>query len=144
MSMPELTKVEKVAGRLFRDTQQAALLASFETDPPTYTVLPWHKIYRHPCPARGDISTALELHEQYVQSGYYSVHVMDGELQAEEVDGSEVPGPTWGNTEFVMPGRFGFIYKQGQCRGCKAVARSKTGRLVDAIDRPPLEGRIAR
>lgn len=114
---PELTPEEKAAGVVFRDEQQARLLASFETDPPTFTVLPWHKNYRHECSARNDVSTALELHEMYVLSS------ASGDIPA---------------------GRFGFIYKEGICRGCKSTARSRAGRIVDAYDRPPLEGRVAR
>jgi len=113
----QLSPAEKQAGRAFLAEQQAKLVASFDTDPPTYKVLPWHRIYRHECPARSNVSTALELQERYVLSPAYG----------------EVPAA-----------RFGFIYKEGRCRGCKGTARSKTGRLVDAYQRPPLDGRVAR
>lgn len=121
MLQTPLTQTEKTAGLKFLETEQAKLLASFETDPPSYRPLPWHKIYRHECSSRNNISTAIELKEKYIFSP---------EL---EVDGEVIPAQ-----------RFGFIFKEGRCRGCGNVARSKTGRFVDAYTRPPLEGRIAR
>lgn len=116
-----LTPAEKVAGRKFRDEQKDILKQRFEDDPPTYEVFFFQKIYRHLCPARGNISTALELKEKYNFS------------EEMEVDEQKIPA-----------GRFGFMYKEGRCRGCGAVARSKLGMFQDAYERPPLENRIAR
>lgn len=108
-----LTPEEKQAGRLFRDTCQAELVAQVEAKPPTYIVPNWIAVYRHPCPARGNRSTALELHEVYRQSPEY---------------------PQYG----VPAGRFGFIARAGSCRACGHTAGSRAGRLVDARERPPL------
>lgn len=36
------------------------------------------------------------------------------------------------------------IYREGQCPKCHQTARSKRGRVVLVVDRPPLEGRVAR
>ena len=112
-----LSTEEKAAGRVFRDEMQAALLRSHTADPPDHTVPNFLSLYRHSCPARQGRSTALELKEVYVSSPSYP----------------DVPA-----------GRFGFIYKQGVCRGCGQTARSRAGRLVDAYERPPIHGRVAR
>lgn len=114
-----LTRQEKTAGRAFRDAAQAQLLASIEADPPDHLVPNFLAYYRHTCPAREGRSTALELREVYVASPSY---------------------PEQG----VAAGRFAFIYKQGSCRGCGQTARSRAGRLVDAWERPPIAGRVAR
>ncbi len=106
-----LSSVEKTVGRRFRTDCQSTLDALNEAAPPTYTVPFFIAVYRHPCPARDGKSTALELLEHYRHST--------------EDDG-------------VPAGRFGFIYRQGKCRACGAVARSAAGRVVDAHQRPPL------
>lgn len=114
-----LSAHEKAAGRLFRDQAQADLLVSFELDPPDHRVPNFLALYRHSCPARQGRSTALELKEVYVISPAYPEHD-------------------------VLAGRFGFIFKAGTCRGCGQTARSRAGRLVNAHERPPLHGRVAR
>jgi len=115
----KLTIPEKEVGRRFRDQAQADLLATFETAPPTYTVPNFIALYRHNCPARNGLSTALELKEMY---------------RASEAD------PEWG----VPAARFGFIWREGRCRSCGQTARSRAGRLVDAHQRPPISGRAIR
>lgn len=110
-----LTAQEKQAGRRFRDVEQALLDRRFETDPPTYTVNGLIAVYRHPCPARGGVSSMLELREIYLHSPPYT--------------DPEVPA-----------GRFGFIYREGSCRQCGHTALSRIGRIVDAGERPPLSG----
>ena len=54
-----LSVAEKQVGRVFRDAAQAALLAGFDADPPTYQVPNFLALYRHNCPARQGRSTAL-------------------------------------------------------------------------------------
>lgn len=114
--MSSLTPPEKAAGRSFRDRAEADLATTFQADPPDLVVPHFIALYRHSCPARKDISTALELKEMYLLSPAYPQH--------------NVPA-----------GRFGFLYRQGRCRLCGQTARSRTGRLVDAHERPPLHGR---
>lgn len=114
-----LTAQEKQVGRRFRDTQTAELADSFRTDPPDHTVPDVIGQFRHPCPARGGVSTALELRENYTFS------------PADRDTG-------------VPAGRFGFIFREGRCRHCGATARSRPGRLVDGWRRPPNTGRVAR
>lgn len=36
------------------------------------------------------------------------------------------------------------LYREGACPKCLATARSRRGRVVLVLDRPPLEGRVAR
>jgi len=115
--MATLSPAEKAAGRAFRDAAQADLLATFDTDPPAFTVPSFLALYRHHCPARAGRSTALPLHEIYLHSP------ADGDVPA---------------------GRFGFIYRAGRCRSCGQQARSRAGRLVDAQVRPPIHGRVLR
>lgn len=114
-----LTEQDKTAARLFRDQAQADLIATFEADPPTYTVPTFIALYRHLCASRGHKSVALELKEIYVVSPIYPEHG-------------------------VPAGRFAFLYRQGRCRGCGQTARSRKGRLVDGWKRPPIFGRGAR
>ena len=114
-----LSEAEKAAGREFRSRMREQLDALHVADPPTYLVPDVIALYRHKCPARGMRSTALELKEIYAASPIYPAH--------------DVPA-----------GRFGWIYREGRCRGCGQSARSGTGRLVDGWQRPPLSGRVAR
>jgi len=134
-----LTPNEKIAGRKFRDDAQAALTASFESAPPTYPAPNFLAHIRHECPGRNDISTALELKEKYQLSPAY--YVTDGTAIEVLDDAIQDPGG-----ELIPAGRFAFIYKEGKCKnkGCGHTARSKAGRFVDAHDRPPVEGRVAR
>lgn len=41
-------------------------------------------------------------------------------------------------------GRFAWIFKEGRCGSCHQTARSKTGKVADAHERAPMEGRVAR
>ncbi len=113
------TDPERDAGRRFRKAAQARLASSFDDDPPDFTVPDVIGQFRHPCPARGGVSTALELKENYT----YSPACVDLDVPA---------------------GRFGFIFREGRCRHCAATARSRPGRLVDGWTRPPTAGRVAR
>ena len=114
-----LTPNEKTVGRAFRDKVEAELEQSFVDNPPTYVVPSVLALYRHGCPKRKDRSTALELKEIYVKSPH--------------------------NSELDVPaGRFGFIYREGKCRLCGHTARSRRGRLVDGLARPPIHGRVVR
>lgn len=115
----ELTAQEKSVGRVFRDEAATLLLGLNETKPPTYDAPFFLGIYRHLCPARHRRSTALELREQYWLSPAYP-------------------------REQVPAGRFGYIFREGKCRGCGQTARSSVGRLVDGWERPPITGRVAR
>ena len=114
-----LTQAEKKVGRQFRNTQEARLLTLNNLKPPDYVVPSFLAIFRHLCPARNNRSTAMELKERYVTSPQY-------------------PG------ESIPEGRFGYLYREGQCSNCGRTARSGVGRLVDAQERPPLNGRGIR
>lgn len=139
-----LTQPEKVAGRKFRDEEQAKLLATFDVAPPTYVVPNFLSHYRHECPGRNDISTAIELKEQYVLSPEYEVWDEGGVEHVHEL-GDDTTVLIEGST-VIPPGRFGFIYKEGKCKSklCGHTARSKAGRLVDSWERPPMAGRVGR
>ena len=129
---------EKAAGRLFRDTEQALLDALNAAQPPTYVVPYVIALYRHRCPARESRSTSLELREVYHASEKIAVETDDGAHTAHWYaawwPGRAAQVDTW----LVQAGRFGFVYRDGRCRGCAQTARSATGRLVDGWDRPPI------
>jgi hypothetical protein len=110
-----LTASEKVAGRRFRAAASAELAVLNTEDPPTVDVPHFIGVYRHQCVARDHRSLPIELKERYVVSPIYPVQA-------------------------VPAGRFGFIYREGRCRACGQTARSNSGHLVDARERPPLTG----
>ncbi len=112
-----LTYMEKQVGRQFKADCEAMLNQRNDEAPPTYEVPFFLGIYRHLCSGRNNRSTGLELKEQYWVS-------------------EEHPG--------VPTGRFGFIFREGRCRACGQTARSRVGRLVDGLQRPPITGRVAR
>lgn len=114
-----LSDREKAAGRIFRSAEEVALVQLNELQPPTYDAPFFIALFRHICTAKGSKSVAMELKEQYVVSPIYPA-------------------------ENVPAGRFGYIYREGRCRACGQTARSRTGRLVDGWERPPITGRVAR
>lgn len=114
-----LTAVEKVAGRAFRDDVAGILSRLNATNPPHYVVPSYLAAYRHLCPKRRNLSTAIELKECYILSPIFSA-------------------------EGISEGRFGYIYREGRCLNCGRLARSASGRLVDGQERPPLTGRGMR
>lgn len=114
-----LTAVEKVAGRLFRDTCDQGLEDLNAVDPPDDPVPFYLGHYRHLCPARKNKSKAIELKERYIVSPIYP-------------------------DEGVQAGRFAYIYREGKCLNCGRTARSEKGWLADGRLRPPLTGRVAR
>lgn len=138
--MPLLTDLEKQGGRWFREWSQMQLELSHESSPPTFAPPPWLRYFRHNCEKRGGRSTALDLKEIYEWSPrmwvcYCSVvGPIADDFPHRDCDGGK---------ELSVAGRFGFIYKEGRC-SCGATARSKAGRLVDAYERPPVTGRVAR
>jgi hypothetical protein len=140
------TKVEKAAGRVFRDQCRDYLSYLSAEDPVDYTVPAFVGHYRHACPARELRSTALECKEWYIPSAAMVVYPLsDGRLGVTNL--SDVPDDqplSAFDGEGVPAGRFGFIFRVGKCRGCGATARSRTGRLIDGWDRPPIHGRVAR
>jgi hypothetical protein len=140
----ELTRPEKLAGRKFRDDQTQKLLVLFDTDPPTYNAPSFLAHWRHECPGRNMISTAIELKEVYVHSPRYEVYsTTDGEVVREL--GPEDEPLSEGST-VVPAGEFAFIYKHGVCKakGCGHVASSRARFFALASERPPVEGRVAR
>lgn len=114
-----LTAEEKTAGRTFRDFRVRLLDQHNADNPPTHVVPDFIALFRHLCSARHGRSTAMELKEIYVPSPIYPEHGVEA-------------------------GRFGFIYREGRCRGCGQSARSGEGRIVDGRQRPPISGRVAR
>ena len=145
-----LSDLEKMAGRAFRDKCQAALEKSHETDPPTFVPLPWLHHYRHNCELRQGRSTSLQLKEMWWTSPELWVCYCSaiGELNKDwSPDYSHRCGFPHeccdGGKVAAVEGRFAFIFKEGRC-SCGATARSRAGRLVDAYERPPLSGRVAR
>ncbi len=144
-----LSDLEKRAGRAFRDRCQDMLEKSHETNPPTFVPPPWLHHYRHNCDLRGGRSTSMELKEMYWHSPEMLVCYCSaiGELDKDwspDAHGCGFPhDDCQGGRVAVVEGRFAFIFKEGRC-GCGATARSRAGRLVDAWERPPLSGRVAR
>ena len=141
-----LTQVEKIAGRAFRDSAQAALTESLATEPPFYKAPNFLSHWRHECPGNRGISMAIALKERYVMSPAYLVDPDAGlaVLYASVITETEPIIPKgW---EFIPAGRFGFVYKEGRCSasGCARSVRSPAGKVVDAYQRPPIEGRVAR
>lgn len=144
--MTELTKEEKAAGRVFRDFAQNKLLETFETNPPDHQPPNFLSIFRHPCGGRGNRSTALELKERYEFSPSYVVYPTTDGLAVHQGDEEWAEEQVPGDYTIIPANRFGFIYKEGKCssKGCGQTARSKAGRFVDAYERPPVTGRVAR
>lgn len=106
---------------------QAGLDSLNASDPPLYWPSALLAIYRHPCPESRiakrtgrPVSTAIDLKEMYA-------------------------------TEWVAAGwrasaddELAILFRQGQCKACKQVARSRKGRIVKTADRPPVMGRVSR
>lgn len=96
-------------------------------DPPHHDVPAFLANYRHPCTrARQSaklggkgVSTAIDLKERYVL-------LSDADPSAP--DGSE----------------YALVYREGKCKRCGQVARSRTARVVLTSERPPISGRVAR
>jgi hypothetical protein len=131
-----LTRAEKLAGRHFRDAQQAILAALWESDPDPASTSPFLRHYRHDCAARRH-SWSLELSEAYALSPelwvcYCSMVGPNETVPHDDCDGGvKVPA-----------GRFGFIYLEGTCPDCGLRVRSGMGRFMDAYTRPPREKKI--
>lgn len=106
---------------------QAGLDKLNADDPPDYWPSALLANFRHPCmKARiakrtgRPVSTAIDLKEVYLTRWEESVPLIDPD------------------DEFAM------IYRQGTCKSCGQVARSKTGRFVRTAERPPVYGRVSR
>lgn len=134
-----LTPDEKAHGRLFRDTAQAALTNRNRIDPPDYKPPNFLGLYRHNCTAQpNNRSVAIQLKEVYLFSSAPIAPQAAEDLMDTSVPEAGTVG--WGGQSDV----FGFIIKEGVCKGCGKVARSPAGRLVDARGRPPKDGKVAR
>lgn len=136
--MPTLTETEKEQGRIFRGAAAAYLARLNFDDPPDFKPLPVSGLFRHNCPARRGVSTALQLIEVYMASStpiepelpqflHWACTAMGVEHPEASLDG-------WSGDD----GRFGFRFREGKCKGCSQTARSAVGIFVDALDRPPL------
>ena len=125
---------QKAAGRLFRDIEQALLLSSHETDPPTFAPPNFLAVYRHNCAGRNGRSTELALEEQYITSPEIVAWLDDGVWLAAKT--GVIKGEPEGT--IVEEGFFAFIYRAGRCRSCGCTARSRAGRLVVTRQRPPI------
>lgn len=96
-------------------------------DPPHHDVPPILANFRHPCTrARQSaklggkgVSTAIDLKERYVLLSEADPTAPDG-------------------------GEYALVYREGRCKRCGQVARSRTGRVVLTAERPPIAGRVAR
>jgi hypothetical protein len=136
-----LTRPERAAGRVFRDSCQAELLRLHESDPPDLIPPPWVAHFRHNCEARGGRSTSFRLSEIYEHSPRYALCYCGEVLEYPETDDIWKPHPLQdhdcGPGELIQAGRLGFFYKQGKC-SCGIIGRSRAGVLVDAWARPPL------
>jgi transposase InsO family protein len=102
-----------------------------EENPPAFSPPPLLANYRHLCTkarqakATGKgVSTAIDLKEKYV-FGWS----MEGDTIKPILEGD---------------GEWAIVYREGSCKSCKLVARSKSGRIVRTDERPPAQGRVAR
>jgi hypothetical protein len=149
----KLTTAEKQFARKFLEAAQIRLTVSMQEDPPTYSPPNFSAIFRHKCKARlHQESTALELKEIYVFSedpiGLVEEPPQEPVWLGHEAENVEFvrqfPGHVdFYNREVGLP-LFGFIYREGKCKGCGDTARSPAGRLVLQEERPPAQGRMAR
>lgn len=136
----QLTRSEKLAGRLFKSTCQLALTEKNTVDPPNIYPPPQLANYRHLCPKKRDTSTAAPLKEIYVYSpAYWVVTDETGEQVAKLAVPGQLPGV---DGELIRAGRFGFIYREGGCP-CGSKGRSREGWFVIANQRPPLSVRTS-
>ena len=139
-----LSSIDKHAVRFFRDRCAAELAATFDTDPPTYTVPVVTGHFRHPCPQRNLRSTALQVDEVYRLSPAFDVHTAPSYVHVQDSSDPATPVVPPGIQVVltrVPAALFGFIYRAGRCRFCGQSARSREHRLVLAHQRPPLRGR---
>ncbi len=131
---------EKVAGRAFRDEEEFLLLRYNQEQPPSFVVPVFIGVYRHNCAGRGGRSTELALTERYVLSPAFEVVDIGNQRVARHiVEGSHPEGSV-----IVPEGRFAFLYREGTCRSCGLTARSESGRLIEAEERPPIHGWATR
>lgn len=130
--METLTDEDKVAGRLFVTEAQGLLDERNLSKPAGLPVPHYLAVIRHDCPGSAGRTTPVELKEIYDSSPSYCVHngVARESKRGDRCRGGVIPA-----------GRFGFLYREGQCRHCGLIARSRTGRLVDGWSRPPINGR---
>jgi hypothetical protein len=126
---------QKKAGRLFKAAEQAGLDEVNEQHPPGGSALPFHRVLRHECPERKNVSVGIVLHEVYEYSPEYWVCYC-GEA-APGLVGHD--GDCDGGRVAAEAGLFGFYYKHGTCPQCGLILRSVRGQLVLAAVRPPLE-----
>lgn len=131
---------EKCAGRLFRDLASKALDEINANDPPDFAMLPVIGIYRHACAAKDGVSTAMDLKEVWVSSPRIVVERADDNTLTAYEYSTWIPKDI--DTWTVPEGRFGFVTREGRCRFCGKTARSTVGRVVDAFNRPPMQGRM--
>lgn len=133
-----LTRDEKLAGRWYRQHCQEALDALNAAEPPALLVPPFGRHFRHECSARGGRSTSFELKENYDPNKDIWVCY----CSAIAVHGPSFPHDgCQGGRVLAVAGVIAWIWKEGKC-ACGLTARSKTGFVVDARERPAL-GRTA-
>lgn len=139
--MPELSRAEKLAGRLFRDACREALAgrnAGIRT--PT-----WVRYYRHECEAQRQLSTTIYLAEHYVTSPEYWVCYCSvvGE-NGYYTGGHDFPHRDCdGGRKLLEAGFFVFFWKEGKCRACERVlCSSDGGGFAIASQRPVLHGAV--
>lgn len=125
--MHDETVPDEVAQQL-----QEGLDALNEQDPARYHPMPVGANFRHMCEKARQakhtgkgVSTAIDLKERYV-TGW------------ETTDGNVVPAENADTAEYAI------LYREGRCKSCKELARSKEGRIVRTADRPPVLGRVGR
>lgn len=131
-----MTPAEMLAARKFRAEQRAALERKNDAEPPDIIVSVFVHFYRHECDRQDGKSVALELKEHYAYSPEYAVYGGDAEgwrvcpVSPEALDVAA-------DHSLLRPRRFGWIWVEGRCPACGMVARSRRGRLVDPVERPP-------
>lgn len=110
-----------------------------ELKPAHYDPPPFLANYRHLCTKARQaahtgkgVSTAIDLKEQYVTSWEKTADSHDDE-QVISISGKQDP-----DDEYAI------LYREGSCKSCGEVARSKKGRVVLTSERPPVYGRVGR
>lgn len=109
------------------ETLYQQLVDVHEAKPATYDPPAFLSSFRHKCAKQNDISKPIDLDEIYVTDT--------------ETTDLTLPSPD-GDQDVTVT--IAMIYREGTCKKCKCIARSRSPIFVDSAARPPLTGRMAR
>lgn len=130
--MTELSREEKLAGRLFREKAAELMALSFSEMPENTEVRPAELHFvRHVCPNHEGRTWAVQLREFVVFSPQMYVCYCSA-VVAEPHDDCD-------GAVKIEEALFGWIWRAGSCP-CGYTVRSAGGKVVLAADRAPLRG----